>query len=332
MLSGGFILLKPFKHSTVIKNKNMPTVLITGGTGTIGKRLTTLLLQKGYTINILSREKIKSIHPMVNYYQWDINSQTIDQEAVQSANFIIHLAGAGVADRRWSESRKNEIKQSRINSSKLIVHTLQHTSNRVETVVSASAIGWYGSDASNSPKDGFSETDPLYPDFLGETCKAWEESIEPITLMGKRLVILRTGIVLSNDGGALVEFKMPLKFKLATILGSGKQIISWIHIDDLCNQYIYAIENQAMNGVYNAVAPSPVCNKELIITLAQQIHGKWFLPFYVPSFLLKILLGEMSIEILKSTTVSAQKIIQQGFHFEYPLIKTAIKALTASKL
>jgi uncharacterized protein (TIGR01777 family) len=310
----------------------MPTVLITGGTGTIGKRLTALLLQKGYSVNILSREKKQSSNPMVHYYQWDIHNQTIEQDAVQSANFIIHLAGAGVADKRWSTTRKNEIKHSRISSSKLIVDALQHTPNNVETIVSASAIGWYGPDSSDTIKHGFDETDPAYPDFLGETCKDWENSIAPVVSIGKRLVILRTGIVLSNDGGALVEFKIPLKFKLATILGSGKQMISWIHIDDLCNQYIFAIENAAMHGVYNAVAPTPISNKELIITLAKQICGKWFLPVYVPSFLLKIVLGEMSIEVLKSTTVSAQKIINQGFHFEYPFIKNAIIALTASKL
>lgn len=310
----------------------MPTVLITGGTGTIGKRLTALLLQKGYSVNILSREKKQSSNPKLHYYQWDINNQTIEQEAVQSANFIIHLAGAGVADKRWTATRKNEIKQSRINSCMLIVDTLLHTPNKVEAIVSASAIGWYGPDSPDTIKHGFIETDPVYPDFLGETCKGWEDSIAPVVSMGKRLVILRTGIVLSNDGGAFVEFKMPLKFKLATILGSGKQMISWIHIDDLCNQYIFAIENPAMHGVYNAVAPSPVCNKELIITLAKRICGKYFLPFYVPSFLLKIVLGEMSIEVLKSTTVSAQKIINQGFYFEYPLINNAIISLTTRKL
>lgn len=329
----------------------MATIMITGGTGTVGKRLTELLLSKGYSVIIVGRggsakesstgkPSTSSGEPAqtkLRYAQWNIDAQTIDESAIQQADYIIHLAGAGVADKRWSDARKKEIADSRINSCALIVKALSSFPNNVKGVISASAIGWYGPDNQHNDegnastgldKRGFTEAANPYPDFLGNTCKAWEDSIAPVKAFGKRLVILRTGIVLSNQGGALVEFKKPLLFKTAAILGSGKQMISWIHVDDLCNQYIYAIENEQMNGVYNAVAPHPVSNQTLTIELAKKICGSFYIPFYVPAFVLKIALGEMSIEVLKSATVSSHKIEAAGFQFQYPAISDALTQLT----
>jgi len=329
----------------------MATIMITGGTGTVGKRLTELLLAKGYTVIVVGRSgsakptskgKLNQLSSITNqsnlrYAKWNIDAQTIDESAIQQADYIIHLAGAGVADKRWSDARKKEIADSRINSCALIVKALSSIPNKVKGVISASAIGWYGPDnqlddegnaSTGLDKRGFTEAANPYPDFLGNTCKAWEDSITPVKAFGKRLVILRTGIVLSNQGGALVEFKKPLLFKTAAILGSGKQMISWIHVDDLCNQYIYAIENEQMNGVYNAVAPHPVSNQSLTIELAKKICGSFYIPFYVPAFVLKIALGEMSIEVLKSATVSSHKIEAVGFHFQYPSIHDALNQLT----
>jgi uncharacterized protein (TIGR01777 family) len=329
----------------------MATIMITGGTGTVGKRLTEMLLKKGYSVIIVGRgehskgsstskpSNSSSAFNQTNlrYAQWNIDAQTIDESAIQQADYIIHLAGAGVADKRWSDARKKEIADSRINSCALIVKALSSIPNKVKGVISASAIGWYGPDnqlddegnaSTGLDKRGFTEAANPYPDFLGNTCKAWEDSITPVKAFGKRLVILRTGIVLSNQGGALVEFKKPLLFKTAAILGSGKQMISWIHVDDLCNQYIYAIENEQMNGVYNAVAPHPVSNQSLTIELAKKICGSFYIPFYVPAFVLKIALGEMSIEVLKSATVSSHKIEAAGFHFQYPSIHDALNQLT----
>ncbi|HEX4851094.1 MAG TPA: DUF1731 domain-containing protein, partial [Puia sp.] len=154
-----------------------------------------------------------------------------------------------------------------------------------------------------------------------------EESIEPITLMDKRLVILRTGIVLSKEGGAFKAFKRPVKWGLATIMGSGKQTISWVHIDDLCRIYWEAINNQEWNGVFNAVAPRPVTNKEFILQLAKRMKGKFFIPIYIPSFILKLMLGEMSIEVLKSARVSAEKIKKTGFQFLFPSVEAAFDQL-----
>jgi len=303
----------------------MATILITGGTGLIGTALTKELLKKEYDIILLSRspEKYSSSTSRLRHLKWDIEKQTIDPNAVSKTDYIIHLAGAGIADKRWTTKRKKEIVESRTLSSSLLVKALKENANNVKAVISASAIGWYGEDR-NAP---FVETDPAAEDFLGTTCKEWEESIEPVTELQKRLVKFRTGIVLSKEGGALVAFKKPLRFGLAAILGNGKQVISWIHIDDLVRLYIYAIENEKLQGVYNAVAPRPVTNKRLILQLARCTRGKFFVPVFVPSFILKIVLGEMSIEVLKSTSVSCKKIKQTGFAFLHPAIISAIHRL-----
>ena len=307
----------------------MSTILITGGTGMIGTRLTQLLTDKGYDVIIMSRESSveRNERKSVSYANWNIAHQTMDKEAIGKANHIIHLAGAGVADKRWTEKRKQEIVNSRIQSSALIVKALQEIPNHVESVISSSAIGWYGADTAASKIKGFTEETIADTEFLGETCRIWEESIQPVEKIGKRLVKLRTGIVLSNEGGALVEFKKPLKAGVAAILGSGEQIISWIHVDDLCSMFIYAIENKEMSGVYNAVAPYPVTNKQLTLTLAEKMRDKFYIPIHVPSFVLKIMLGEMSIEVLKSANVSSHKIKNAHFDFQYPTIESALKQL-----
>jgi uncharacterized protein (TIGR01777 family) len=304
----------------------MKTILITGGTGLVGSRLTELLLARNYNVIVLSRSKKETSTPNLNYAIWNVEEQTIDASVFTTTDYIVHLAGAGVADKRWSASRKKEILDSRTQSSSLLVKALQNNTHKVQAVISSSAIGWYGPDPS-SHSNGFEETDDSFNDYLGNTCKLWEESIEPITQQNIRLVKLRTGIVLSTKGGALKEFLNPIKIGIAAILGSGKQMISWIHIDDLCNQFIYAIEHSTIQGSYNAVAPNPVNNKTLTLSIAKQVKGKFYIPIYVPSFMLKIILGEMSIEVLKSTTVSSKKIELAGFNFNYKSIDAALSNL-----
>ncbi len=307
----------------------MATVLITGGTGMIGSILSKALLAKGYSIIILTRKAKPSADNRINYKEWNIEKGTIDKEAITGSDYIIHLAGANVGEDRWTEKRKKEIVDSRVKSGALLVKSLKDIPNKVKCVASASAIGWYGADTQILNPRPFVETDKADNSFLGSTCKLWEDSIQPVTGLGKRLVIFRTGIVLSNEGGAYAEFKKPLNFGAATILGSGKQVISWIHIDDLVRLFITAIEDQNIVGVYNAVAPYPVTNKELILEMTRQ-RSKFYIPFRVPGFALKTALGEMSVEILKSTTVSSKKIEMTGFQFAYPVITEAVKKLRAS--
>lgn len=306
----------------------MATVLITGGTGMVGKHLTQLLVVKGYEVIIVSRSPTKNRpHAKVSYALWDINKQEIDEAAVAKADFIIHLAGAGVAEKKWTEERKQEIVNSRVKSSATIVKALQQLPNKVQAVVSASAIGWYGADVAASLQSGFVETDAADTAFLGETCRLWEESIQPVATLGKRLVKLRIGIVLSNEGGALVEFKKPLKAGIAGILGNGKQVISWIHVEDLCRLFVYAIEQPTLQGVYNAVASKPITNKYLTIALAKIERGSFYIPVHVPTFVLKLMLGELSVEVLKSATVSNKKTHNTGFTYTYPTIEEALVSL-----
>jgi uncharacterized protein len=328
MLLAAFDRLRLTFH---FKQTKMKTVIITGGTGMVGRALTKALLEKGYGVIVMGRGGIRDAvlrqaqdDSRLEFAKWNVEKQEIDAAAVAKADYIVHLAGAGVADKRWTTKRKKEIVDSRVKSGALLVHSLKTIHNKVKAVISASAIGWYGAD-DLTPGRKFVESDEAANDFLGQTCKQWEESIEPVGALGKRLVKLRIGIVLSTEGGALKEFLKPLRFGVASVLGSGKQVISWIHIDDLVNMFITAIEREDIHGVYNAVAPSPVSNKELILTLTKA-RNKFYIPVPVPSFLLKIMLGEMSIEILKSATVSSAKAQKVGFTFQYSDINTALKS------
>jgi len=303
----------------------MATVTITGGTGLIGAALTKKLLEKGHDVIVLTRHQ-KPSKGKIQYKVWDVQRGQLDATAITEADYLVHLAGANVADGRWSEKRKKEIVDSRVKSGELLTKTLNTEKNHVKTVISASAIGWYGPDPQIPNPRPFQENDKAATDFLGATCQQWEASIQPVTSLGKRLVIFRTGVVLSNAGGAYAEFRKPVNFGAATILGNGNQIISWIHIDDVVRLYLAAMEDTRWQGIYNAVAPKPVSNKELILAIAQQ-KGSIYIPFQVPSFALRIALGEMSVEVLKSATVSAQKAEAEGFTFLYPTIGKAVAAL-----
>ena len=304
----------------------MSTILITGGTGMVGKALTKYLVSKGHHVIILSRNAAnRKATADVEYAEWNVEQQKIDIAAVQKADHIIHLAGASVFDKRWTASYKKEIEESRTLSSRLLVDTLKNHPNSVKTVVSSSAIGWYGAD--KTAGHYFTEEEPADDGFLGKICVAWEQSIQPVTQSGARLVIMRTGIVLGNGDGFLAPIQKGLRFGMATITGSGKQVVSWIHIDDLCRMFLYAIENESIHGSFNAVAPNPVTMKTLVLKEALLKKGNFFISLHVPDFALKLVLGERSIEALKSTTVSSDKIKAEGFTFLHPTIDAALQSL-----
>ena len=311
----------------------MATILITGGTGTIGKAISKFLMAKQHQVIILTRHLPRLSGTgtgtgNISYAAWDPAQQRIDIDALQKADYIINLAGAGVADKRWTKKRKAELVDSRVQSGTLLVKALQENANKVKAVISMSGIGWYGDDVKRgAAQPFFREGDPADESFLGQTCVKWEEAIKPVTALNKRLVIFRCGIVLSNDGGALAEFKKPVRAGVATFFGSGEQTTSWIHVDDLCRLYLYAIDNESIQGVYNTVAPQPVSNKNFMLALAKKIKGRFFIPVYIPSFVLKLILGEVSIEVLKSATVSCEKLVSSGFQFLFPTLDVALDDL-----
>ena len=301
----------------------MATILITGGTGLVGTALTQKLVESGHEVIILSRSMRASRQKGVRYALWDVAGGTIDAAALAEADVVVHLAGAGVADKRWSKRRKQEIVGSRVQSSELLVKVLRELPNKVHTVLSASAIGWYGPDPRLPNPRPFVESDPAATGtFLGSTCAQWEAAIHPVEDLGKRLVIARTGIVLSRAGGAYVEFRKPMRFGIAPVMGNGRQVVSWIHIDDLVRFYVAAAEDRSYTGIYNLVAPHPVPNRELVGAIARAKGGFHFVA-PAPVFVLKIVLGEMSVEVLKSATVSSAKLQEAGFVFRFPDIAAA---------
>ena len=298
-------------------------VLITGGTGLIGTRLAEMLIDSGYEVALLSREPAKSSH--FRSFRWDPRAGTIDEAAVPYADYIINLAGASVSDGKWTDERKRDIMTSRLGGLALLSRELAKPGHHVRAVVSASAIGIYG-DAGDKLLG--EEMPPAVPthDFLADVSHQWELAAGPVAALGIRTVIPRIGIVLSTKGGALPQMARPVKLGAGAALGSGKQYMSWIHLDDLCRLFIAMLEDETWRGTYNAVAPNPMTNQQFTETLAHVLHRRLVLP-KVPAFGLKLALGEMSDIVLASQRVSAQKVLAQGFRFEFPELRGALEAL-----
>jgi uncharacterized protein (TIGR01777 family) len=304
----------------------MKTIGITGGTGFIGHHLTALA-GKDYRIIVFTRHPGKHApEGNITYAYWEPAINKCDTDAFKDIDAVVHLAGAGIADKRWTDKRKAEIVSSRVNSTRFLIAMLKQYAPQCRTFISASAIGYYGADHDNLP---FKEDMPPVGDFLGRTCVQWEEAATSANAFA-RTVILRFGIVLGKDGGAYPQLAGPLQFPVLPILGNGKQVVSWVHVDDLAAIIYAAIHKEKMQGVYNAVAPNPVTHEALMRTIARN-KGGWKLPVHIPSFVLKAVLSEMSIEVLKSCTVSAARLLSTGFQYKYPTIKDAIAAITGGK-
>jgi len=297
-------------------------ILITGATGLIGSELVKLLVAKNHTVHYLttSKEKIKYDSNYVGFY-WNPQLGKIDENCIYGVDVIIHLAGANIA-KRWTDSYKQEIIESRTLSSELLFNLVKKTPNHIKQIISASGTAIYPESFSKV----YSEiTVDSEDSFLSNVVKKWEESVNVFQVLGIKVCKLRTGIVLSNVAGALPEMVKPIKLGFGAAMGSGKQIQSWIHITDLVAMYYFAIENQ-LEGVYNAVSPNPVSNLELTKTIAKTLKKPLWLP-NIPEFVMKFILGEMSYLLFSSKNLSAQKISTAGFQFQFPKIEKAISNL-----
>lgn len=291
----------------------MSKVLITGGTGLIGRRLTYLLTQKNHEVIILSRNPKQS-----NEFEWNPSTSYIDDAVFKGLDYIIHLAGAGIADERWSSKRKKIILDSRVKTADLLFTKVNELNVPLKGFLSASGIGYYGAITSDHI---YTEEDEPTNEFISEVCVAWEKAALQFESLNIPVSIFRTGIVLAKNGGALKKMLTPI----ISPLGSGKQYMPWIHIDDLCNLYIWAIEEQ-QNGIFNAVCNEHHTNRSFSKALAKQTN-KPYIGFPVPSFALKIAFGELASILLEGSRVSAQKIVDKGFTFKFPTLKKALHHL-----
>jgi len=293
-------------------------ILITGASGLVGTRLTELLIQKGHRVSHLSRSAKEGNVPS---FVWNVDKEYIDPNALNNIDTIIHLAGANVGEKRWSKKRKKEILESRTASTRLLFNQLKQNENEIKTFISASGISWYGLHLTDQL---FTEEVSPAHDFLANVAVEWGAEADKLKSLGIRVVKIRTGLVLSKNDGALEQIVKPIKFYVGSPLGSGQQYMSWIHIDDLCKIYIKAVEDERMEGVFNGVAPHPVTNKEVTAIIAKILSRPLWLPA-VPSFALRLALGEMANLVIYGSNVSSKKIEQAGYQFQFAQLEDALK-------
>lgn len=288
----------------------MKKILISGGSGLVGSLLTKKLIEKGYSVHILSRNPEES--KGVKAFKWDVKKGTIDKDAFKGVTGIIHLAGAGIADKRWTRKRKRIIINSRVDSAKLLYTGAKKAGLQLNAFISASGINYYGAQTTSHINV---ETDLPSNDFIGLCCVKWEAAADKFSDL-TRVVKLRTGVVFSENGGALDRMAKPVKMGIGSPLGNGQQYMPYIHINDLCDLYIYALENEHVRGVYNASNGDHVTNTELTDALAHEFKKSLWAP-KVPAFALKLLFGAMSKIILYGSRASSDKVKATGFDFQF---------------
>ena len=286
----------------------------------IGTRLTELLLERGHNVSHLGRSKEES---KVRSFVWDVRKRWMDPSAVDGVDAIVHLAGAGIGDKRWTQKRKDEILNSRVDSARLLYDELSSRSHTVKTIVSAAGVAYYGLD--NGGKIAVEEDSPGN-DYLAIVSQRWEAEVDKLGTLGLRVVKLRTALVLSDEGGALKELKRPIKLFVGAPLGTGKQYMSWIHIDDHCGIIIKSLEDSTIQGVYNSVAPNPVTNAQFTKQVASILGRPILLP-PIPGFVLKLILGEMANLIIFGNKISHEKISRAGYAFKFTFLEDALRDL-----
>ena len=301
----------------------MSKVLITGGTGLIGRRLVNMLLDKGHEVILLSRRP--GSRNDIPVFLWDPEKGEMDENALEGVEIIVHLAGLNIGDKRWTPERKRRIVDSRVKSGELLLQALHSGRFQPRAYISASAIGYYGASTSDKIWD---EGAPPGEDFLGQCCLLWEAVGAGFEALGIRTVMVRTGVVLSRQGGALKKLSLPVSLGAGAPLGSGKQFFPWIHMEDLCGIFLHVLEGQGLKGPYNAVAPEHASNREFTRNLARVMRRPMFLPG-IPAPLLRLMLGERSLMLLEGSRVSSEKIRASGYSFRFPELEMALKDILA---
>lgn len=295
----------------------MKKILISGATGLVGNKLARKLFERGYQVEILVRSKPQNSD--FRSYEWNYEKKFLEEGALDNTYIFIHLAGASIS-KRWTKAYKEEVYKSRVDSAQFIFEEMQKLKIFPEAVISSSAVGIYGQTTSQQI---FTENDQPANDFLGEVCKDWEKKAFQFHELGSRVVCVRTSTVLSEKGGALEVLKKPIELNVGAALGTGDQYFPWIHIDDLVNIYVKAVEDVSMNGAYNASAPDFINNRELTRKIASHLDKKLWLP-NIPKFIIKTVLGEMSVLALEGSRISSNKIENAGFKFQYNNLDAAL--------
>lgn len=296
-----------------------PTVLITGGSGLVGKYLTSALLSAGYGVSHLSRGQDQ--FGMVRVYRWDPDKGILDTKPFQGVDHIVHLAGANIGEKSWNKSRMKEIFSSRVDSAILLHKVITDNGIRIRSFTSASGISYYGTVTSESV---FREEDPPADDFLGNVCREWEAAAGLFEKDGIRTVRIRTAVALEKSDSALKKMTAPARFGFLGMAGTGKQYMPWIHIMDLCRIYVKAVTDEYMTGAYNAVSPQHVTHRDFMKTLSVVLNRP-LMPVPAPAIALKVAYGEMASLVLEGSRVSSEKIRRAGFNFEYGNLHSALE-------
>ena len=301
-------------------------ILITGGTGLVGMHLSRMLRDKGYEVAHLSRSA--NLQAEFPAYRWDIDSEFVDEKALREADAIIHLAGASIVGKRWSDKQKQRIIDSRVKSLKLLAQKIESSGANLQSFISASAVGYYGDTGDMIVTEASPAGDT---GFLAESCKLWETAVQDLTNLGIRTARIRIGIVLSTIDGALPKILLSFKANAGTWFGDGSQYYPWIHIDDLARIFIKAIEEDTIKGAYNATAPNPATNKDFVKILAKALDKKALL-VPTPAFAMRIAMGEMADTVLHGSRVIPQKITDAGFEFKFPDLEAAFRDVIRRKV
>ncbi|MBK7501129.1 MAG: TIGR01777 family protein [Ignavibacteriales bacterium] len=299
-------------------------IVVTGATGLIGRKLVRALIQRGDNVIVFSRdaEKAKSFFPKaMESVEWNYQHPEQWKYKIERTDAVVHLAGVNLFVKRWNDEFKRVVLESRELSTKNLVEAIKSCTNKPEVFVSASGIGYYG----DCGETMLNENSAKGNDFLADVCEVWENESVNVEESGVRSVQIRTGIVLTAEDGALKQMLLPFKLFIGGHLGNGKQWASWLHIDDIVEIYLHAIDNSSLTGSLNASSPNPMRMKEFAQTLARVLHRPSLFP--VPKFILRLVVGEASEVVLASQRIDVKKLVESGYKFKFEILEDALRDL-----